>query len=181
MNLKYYLRGLGIGIVVTALIMGIVSGAGKKAPSDAEVRERAKALGMVEESTLLADAAAAGEKEAQEKPTQEAVAKPTETPASEPVEEPAEAPTSEPTVEPTAEPDSEPAKLSGKEVTIAVNKGEGSYTICKRLEDAGLIASASAFDHYLCENGYDRRMRVGSFQIPADADPEQIAGILAGL
>ena len=30
MNLKSYLRGLGIGVVVTALIMGIVTGRKRK-------------------------------------------------------------------------------------------------------------------------------------------------------
>ena len=55
MNLNYYLRGLGTGIVVTALIMGIA--AGRKEPmSNAEIKERARALGMVEEeSTHLID------------------------------------------------------------------------------------------------------------------------------
>ena len=57
MNLKYYLRGLGIGIVMTALIMGITAAGKNKPLSDSEIIERAKALGMTEESTLLADAA----------------------------------------------------------------------------------------------------------------------------
>ena len=47
MKLKIYLRGLGIGIVVTTLILGI-SSSGKKEMSDAEVIGRAKKLGMVE-------------------------------------------------------------------------------------------------------------------------------------
>ena len=55
MNLKYYLRGLGIGIVITALIMGIAAGGKKETLSNEEIKERAQALGMVEESTVLAD------------------------------------------------------------------------------------------------------------------------------
>ncbi len=54
MNLKYYLRGLGIGVFVTAVIMGIASG--KEQMTDEEVRLRARELGMVE-STLLSDMA----------------------------------------------------------------------------------------------------------------------------
>lgn len=51
MKLKYYLRGLGIGIVVTALLMGFATkGAGEL--SDEEVIARAKELGMVEQRTL---------------------------------------------------------------------------------------------------------------------------------
>ena len=47
MKLKYYLRGLGIGIVVTAIVMGFSAG-GKngKNISDDEIRSRAKELGM---------------------------------------------------------------------------------------------------------------------------------------
>ncbi len=51
MKLKYYLRGMGIGIVLTAIVMGFALGGRKKAISDAEVIERAKALGMVEANT----------------------------------------------------------------------------------------------------------------------------------
>ena len=50
MKLKYYLRGLGIGVVVTAIIMSIV-----KKPetlTDAQIKMRALELGMVEESVL---------------------------------------------------------------------------------------------------------------------------------
>lgn len=52
MKLKYYMRGLGIGILMTALIMGL-SLNGKRELSDEEIKERAAALGMVEESAVL--------------------------------------------------------------------------------------------------------------------------------
>lgn len=55
MNLKSYLRGLGIGVVVTALIMGITTGRKKEVLSNEEIKERARALGMIEESQVLAD------------------------------------------------------------------------------------------------------------------------------
>ena len=51
MKLKYYLRGLGIGIVVTALLMGIVT-KDNGAMSDEEIKARAAQLGMVEQRTL---------------------------------------------------------------------------------------------------------------------------------
>ncbi|WP_026526585.1 hypothetical protein [Butyrivibrio sp. VCD2006] len=53
MKLKYYLRGLGLGTVLTAVIMGIVLGNPGSKMSDEEIIKRAKQLGMVEaESTL---------------------------------------------------------------------------------------------------------------------------------
>ncbi len=44
--LKYYLRGLGIGIVVTTIILTIVFNIRGKL-SDSEIKERASKLGMV--------------------------------------------------------------------------------------------------------------------------------------
>lgn len=208
MNLKYYLRGLGIGIVMTALIMGITAAGKDKPLSDSEIIERAKALGMTEESTLLADAAEDGlqaEAEGAENkqqpeevmaatavpeataedaavsetapesiaatPVVEATAKPTVTPTAVPTSAPSPTPTSQPS------PSATPTPATG--IAIQVNSGDGSYTVCKKLEEAGLIASASDFDTYLCENGYDKRLNVGSFIIPEGAEPDQIAKILA--
>ncbi|WP_026520721.1 hypothetical protein [Butyrivibrio sp. VCB2001] len=50
MKLKYYLRGMGIGIILTAIVMGFALGGRKATMSDAEVIKRAKALGMIESS-----------------------------------------------------------------------------------------------------------------------------------
>ena len=73
MNLKYYLRGLGVGIVVTSLILGIGLGSRKETLSNEEIKERARELGMVEESITVAEAAAQKEEEAQEKVTADPV------------------------------------------------------------------------------------------------------------
>ncbi len=56
MKLKYYLRGLGTGIVVTALILGISLSHGKGSLSDEEIKKRAGELGMVEEFERLEEA-----------------------------------------------------------------------------------------------------------------------------
>ena len=55
MKLKYYLRGLGIGIVITALLMGFTKTATKETLSDDEIIARAEALGMVQSSVLSSD------------------------------------------------------------------------------------------------------------------------------
>ena len=195
MNLKYYLRGLGVGIVVTALIMGISLGGKKESLSNEEIKARAKELGMVEASTTLADELTGADKlpemEEQQDMTEPSPVMQQETPQPTPLPTPDPTPesTAEPLQEPTGQPvnqssESEDPEAISKEnkesITIEVNKGDGSFTVCKRLEEAGLIASAANFDTFLCENGYDKRIRSGSFEIPADADPEQIARILIG-
>ena len=49
MRIKYYLRGIGCGIIFSVVIMSIAMGnRGKTQISDAEVIQRAKQLGMVE-------------------------------------------------------------------------------------------------------------------------------------
>lgn len=53
MNLKFYMRGLGIGIIVTAVIMLVLSYRNSQPLSDAEIKQRASELGMVEESETL--------------------------------------------------------------------------------------------------------------------------------
>ena len=55
MEKKYYFRGLGLGIIVTAVIMGIaLSGGGKTSEmTDDEVIARARELGMTEDTRLL--------------------------------------------------------------------------------------------------------------------------------
>ena len=51
MKLRYQMRGLGIGIIVTALLMGVVKG--EKLPlSDAEIKAKALELGMVESDSM---------------------------------------------------------------------------------------------------------------------------------
>lgn len=217
MNLKYYLRGLGIGIIVTALIMSIAAG-GKETLSNEEIKERAIALGMVEEGTLLEDAQAALNTlensetedkveepqnpkengtpeevpEQSETPEPKGTAEPEEAPkqseneASEEVPEQSETPKPEETPEPEVivepegiwQPDED--RTDEESVTVQVMRGDGSYTVCKRLEEAGIIASASEFDTFLCQNGYDKKIRAGTFEIPGNADPEQIARILSG-
>lgn len=65
MKLKYYLRGLGIGIICTAIIMGIaLSGNKKETMTDTEIIERARLLGMV----MLEDTKDLSETEGQESP-----------------------------------------------------------------------------------------------------------------
>ena len=55
MRLKYYLRGLGIGIVVTAAIMGVSMGRQKPVMTDEQIIARAKELGMEERKGVLAE------------------------------------------------------------------------------------------------------------------------------
>jgi len=55
MKLKYYLRGLGLGVLLTSIIMGVALSGKNKSMSDEEVIRRAKQLGMVEAENTLSE------------------------------------------------------------------------------------------------------------------------------
>ena len=205
MKLKYYLRGLGIGILVTAVIMGVTQGSRKETLSDREIRERAAALGMVEPGNSLADLEAAETPAATEIPeaaetpaateTPEAVETPAATEIPEAAETPAatetpeaaetpaatEAPASTETPEVTARPTQKPAEEEeGSSYTFEIQAGDSSYQVAYRLQQAGLVADARDFDNYLCSKGYDRKLKTGSYEIPETATEEEISEILCG-
>ena len=50
MKLKTYLRGLGLGLIVAALVTGVGS---RQTMSDEQIKARAKELGMMESKTYL--------------------------------------------------------------------------------------------------------------------------------
>ena len=53
MKLKYYLRGIGIGVFVTAIILHFsLAGKGSTQLSDEEIKQKAAALGMIESTVL---------------------------------------------------------------------------------------------------------------------------------
>lgn len=221
MERKYYLRGLGLGIVVTAIIMGIVSSR-SRTMTDSEIVARAKELGMVENTVLsemhedepdsLPEVGEADENGTTEDNSQTPESEQSNLPASETVQEEAEVlpvtgkeeqpdstnQTGTSAEDPEDEPDAavRPAEREEGSVqeentndiitsaaikTITVNSGDGSHTVAKKLADAGVVISADDFDAFLCQYGYDKKLRTGTFSIPADASDEQIAKIVTGM
>lgn len=59
MKLRYYLRGIGLGIIVAAAICMCATINNKKTElTDDQIKERAEALGMIDSKTTLSDVAA---------------------------------------------------------------------------------------------------------------------------
>lgn len=201
MKLKYYLRGLGIGILITTVILSL-AGIGRKNMTDEEVVKRAKELGMVE-STLLSDLP--DQTKAEEvRPTEPETSLQPETSEQESSAEPetSEPETSEPeTLEPEVSPEPEesastpetpvapeetpvspedgnPDTPAGETVTLVIGRGESSTTVSKNLKKAGIVEDAAAFDRFLCNNGYDKKIITGTYEIPYGASEEEIAKII---
>lgn len=181
MKLKYYLRGLGIGIVVTALIMHFALGGEKETMTDEEIKARAAQLGMVE-STLLSelaqnnDASVSDNETASQNAVPEAEAETGQEP--EVTQEPEEEPEVEDEPESNQEIDDETPSVATEGTYITVYGGDGSDTVARRLAEAGVVSSAAEYDAYLCANGYDVRICTGEHFIPAGATYEEIAIIL---
>ena len=199
MKLKYYLRGLGIGMIVTALILGISFSSRQEQAqtmTDDQIRERAAELGMVDSSelTLAAlqnDAMQPTESTSQETQTQnspEAATEPEETQTPETNTEPEVTVTpevtneSETTVTPEATPEPEATKVPEQTQTdgITINTGDDSGSVSRRLYEAGLVENAKAFDNYLCNNGYSRNINPGTYEIVPGTSEEEIAKIITG-
>lgn len=192
MKLKYYLRGLGIGIFVTALIMTIAS-SGKKTMTDEEIMQRAAELGMVTPKTLISQVEGEGGEVPEipvatetpvPEPTKEpeiiATETPTEAPVDTPTVEPDIVPTVEPTMEPVQEPTREPVQppAPGEKATLTVYKGEHSLTVAKRMQELGLIEDYKDFDDYLCDKGYSRYVNSGVYKIEQGLSYEELAKII---
>ncbi len=234
MELKYYLRGLGLGIVITAVIMGVAL-SGQKSMKDEEIVARAKELGMVENTVLADTTDSEGGREDGAQPDEAEIQKNdaeqtppeddtlseaaentdggagtgdagqdgstagTETAGAEEPEEavpgdqyatpgppqgefsPAAAEDASEDMAAGGADEQEPlADAAGVERVITIDRGDGSYTVAKKLAEAGVVTSAENFDTFLCANGYDKKLRTGEFSIPADASDEQIARIVTG-
>lgn len=194
MKLRYYLRGLGIGIAVTALFFVIYTGRVNHGMSDEEVKKRAAELGMIE-NTVLKPVAGDSDHTAVEEPS--TTDEPdTDAPVTEEPKTDAPETDGPVTEEPdTQEPDTDGSDTDGPDtedstaqepvtgddrpaeeyVQITINRGDSSLTAARKLEEAGVIEDAKDFDRYLSQNGYDKYIKTGVHEIPLTGTYEQIA------
>lgn len=177
MKLRYYMRGLGIGIIVTAFIMGISSPQRSMANDnpDSQLTES----GTADSQTVMLADLASDSAEPTPTPETDGNSEPTNTPAGTPAQTPAK--TSTPASSPEPAQDNASEQESGSTIiTFTIENGTGSETVSKKLEEAGLIENASSFNRFLCDNGYSKSIRAGKFEIPVGADENEIAGIITG-
>lgn len=184
MRAKYFLKGMGIGVTVTALLFTIAFALNPPTLSDEEVIARAKVLGMVESDEMEEEQEAMSaeetqdESEASDEEAMKALRKlmdEQEAADADNAEDDTPAYKSTDTVSDSGE-DSE---TPGSTVAFTVNSGEDSSTVAARLHRAGIITNPVEFDTYLSTNGYDTRIHPGSYNIPTGASYEAIANAIA--
>ena len=177
MKKKYFVRGFGIGIIFGALIMlAAYLTSGKGSLSDEEVMKRAQELGMVKKSEYVLDSEVTSEETTTEAVTTEAPV--TTEKATEAATTEAPGTTEKATEAATTEAATTEQTDAKTKATITVSGGMSSETISSLLENAGLVDSASKFNSFLVQNGYDKKLETGSFDISGGMTYEEIARIL---
>lgn len=189
MKLKYYLRGLGVGIVVTCILMSISN---KNAVADA----KAEVIAVYEQSSseIMTENESTQEETTQEEATEPIILRNEEIESEITsvldeaqsqeqsiieTESEIEALTisteiqSHETEKATTEDeskseesviviDSDEADVEdGKIIEIQINKGDGSGVVAQKLYEAGVVEDAREFDEFLMQNGYDKKLNVG--------------------
>ena len=214
MNIKSYIKGIGVGVIVTALIL-IIAGNMNKGMSDADVIKRAKELGMVEaaavsdtktndnETVNVDDKTDKNENtvtNSDEKTDENVNVMPdsndnaivdsddkasvidNDVTDSDDIQNQTNADEDNSnSVEETTPEENSVSTDEGETVKVEVKSGMSSESVSLAVKNAGLVENDSEFNKYLCENGYDKRLRVGSFDIPAGSDFETISKYLCGI
>ncbi len=182
MKLKYYMRGLGIGIILTTLILTINNP--KEKLTDDEIKARAEGLGMVmkEEDNGALDKVLAGIKPTTS-PTPTGTAAPAGTVTPEVTPIPEETETPEATAAPTQAPEDGNVNIevtSGLDdkVTLTVKEGMSAREVSILLETYGIVEDATDFNEYVVELGKAEVVRVGTYTLTKGADYDEIVNTL---
>ena len=193
MKYQHFLRGLGVGIVLTALILCISY---RVSDPKVDVVEEAKKLGMVfPEGTMepaqitLPPSLSATPSAVDASSTGSDVTGAGETPSTAAPSEPTENPTDKPTAKPpvkTKKPAASGAGVTGtqagqsatKKNRFTVRSGLLSSSVAREMKEAGIIDDDKAFDEYLEDHGESQNVRAGTYDIPEGASFAEIAKII---
>ena len=69
---------------------------------------------------------------------------------------------------------------TGNGGSITISSGDSSDRVARKLADAGIVSSAAEYDRFLCANGYDRALRVGTYELKAGMSDDEIARVITG-
>lgn len=197
MKLKYYLRGLGIGIIVTTVILAVSFSKKEIKMSDEEIMARAAQLGMVMQETETTeqgdteqdpDGTDTGAKTEvvteqtasellEERTAAEETAQNTET-AAEDVAAEVQEDSANTDEETQAQQEAAGAEDPSGVYRLVIQKGDVCRIVCEKLAENGVISDAETFRQYLSQIGYASNMRVGNYDIPYGLSNEEIAKIL---
>lgn len=173
MRLKYYLRGLGLGIIFAVIIMMIGFHDNKQSMSDTEIIEKAKTLGMVEAKNISGTVADEynSEKNDSSATNSDASSQKAETEQDSQMQDSQTA--QEDTQQETVEPQDAVTTY-----TISVTSQDTCRTIAEKLKALNLVDDAEQFRIYMGQKGADHFIADGEHVIPQGASYDDIITIL---
>lgn len=193
MKFKYYLRGCGIGILFTAIILMISFRSDKNQMTDSQVMERASELGMITpeatvpetEDTQLAEPTntepiamnTENDKNKDTESVQDTESKDTEELEVVPDFDTEEKNTDSKKDASKKDDKSSDSKKTQKEekIVLEIKRGDVCRTISENLAAIGMVEDAEKFRKYMQKNGYDHQINVGSFELKKGMSYEEIA------
>lgn len=189
MRLKYYLRGLGLGIIFAVIIMMIGFHDNKQSMSDTEIIEKAKTLGMVEAKNISGTVADEynSEKTDSSAANSDASSQKVETEQDSQMQD-SQTAQEDTQQEDTQQEDTQPAADAKQETvepqdavttyTISVTSQDTCRTIAEKLKALNLVDDAEQFRIYMGQKGADHFIADGEHVIPQGASYDDIITIL---
>jgi hypothetical protein len=185
MKMKYYLRGLGVGLILGSLMFMIAGFFHKPTLSKSELVAQAQKYGL--EVTEKSDGTIKSDSEEKKKKESKKNSKKSTKKDSEDSKTKKEVKTGKEVKEPEEstknaekpETPEQPAAPEQEEVNIVVQHGMSSDTVSQVLADHGVISDWKDFNRYLESNNYGKRIQPGNFTVPKNASYEDLARILS--
>lgn len=182
MKLKYYLRGLGTGIFVTALIMTIAfSVSNTKSRAESELAKNTVKPSTEETSEeTTGEPATKKETTTKETTTKETTSAETSTKEKVTEEKTTEKATKETTTEETEK--IQVTTIDGQEpsVVLDIYSGMSSNKVAARLQELGVIDDKNEFNDYIYQKHMEEKIKVGQFTINYGASYEEILDAITG-
>lgn len=189
MRLKYYLRGLGLGIIFAVIIMMIGFHGNKQSMSDTEIIEKAKTLGMVEAKNISGtvadeynsektDSSAANSDASSQKAETEQDSQMQDSQTAQ--EDTQQEDTQQEATQPAADAKQETVEPQDAVTTytISVTSQDTCRTIAEKLKALNLVDDAEQFRIYMGQKGADHFIADGEHVIPQGASYDDIITIL---
>lgn len=187
MNLKYYIRGVGMGVVVTTLILTIAfqirqGDAQNTLPPENSSSYLDDIIGGKNESKSQEDSSndVSKESSSERESSSEKESSSENESSSEKESSSKEESSSENESRPAKEEETKNESKPAQNVTVDLTAVASSEQACKVIAAAGLISDWKTFNNYLIDNGYESRVQSRVYTIKAGSDFDTIAKIITG-
>lgn len=194
LKLRYFIRGLGIGIVFTAIVMSLSLQASRSriirenALTKEEIMEKAMGYGMImsasDDTTSVEQKDPSKEEQSQEKnqdvkKEQDAEDDQLKESNDDDQQNEKDEKDNKDKVEPNVDSTKDKDLIISIDYTpIKITSGMTATSVGKLLNEKGVIEDADEFRTYMSEQGYSSKILVGEYLIPLDATYKKIADII---